>query len=128
MESFKPPTNPAIKHEVLEDLPIRAQAVFDLVRKMKINEGRIFEFDGTQYQVIWLNKKEVTADGGEASFEASTQIAGFDIYMLKSLSPEVKKRQLFHEILESNLVTWGVPSKEAHNIVLVQEERLFGKR
>ncbi len=96
----------------------------------KIKEYTPYEFKNSIFQIIWINKDGVDeTDGGDAYYYKSTMIHGWDIYLLKTLSKESKRRKLFHEILEIYARDQGLETEEeAHAMTIAQEEKIFGKR
>ena len=106
---------------------LQSEELLGIIDGMKIQDGEQFTFNGVSYYLCLLNQGEAEHGGEDAFFNASTYIHGYDIYILETLPPEERKRKLFHEILEAN-ITGNLPSEQAHEIALQEEERIFGKR
>jgi hypothetical protein len=100
--------------------------IFEAVKRKIPQEYEMFEFNDTYYQIIYINRKEIT-DNVDAFYSASTQIPGFDIYLYKQLSRSEKERRLFHEIIEIE-VGKKIATSDAHKFALEKEEELFGRR
>ncbi|MDB5189882.1 MAG: hypothetical protein JWN49_208 [Parcubacteria group bacterium] len=101
------------------------------VQELKMEEGEEFSYNGTDFYLIFISAKEManSEDQSVGSFYASTLIAGFDIYLYEGLSEADKRRVLFHEIIEANLMNrYSVNSKLAHETALKLEEEEFGPR
>ena len=109
--------------EELEQVPVvRSDEIFKLVSDIELEEYTPFTFNDSEYQLIWFPKEDLDKDG-EAWFSSSTQIDGFDIYILEDLTDKEKRRRIFHEILEADLAKKGF--SKAHEVALAEEEKLY---
>ena len=107
--------------------PEKIKEVKEFSDKLKIKEYKPFIFDEIECQIIFLGREDLDEDG-DIWFSASNTISGYDIYIFDELSEETKKRKLFHELLEIDLLKQGVDSDIAHNIAKTEEEKIFGER
>lgn len=90
-----------------------------------------FSYNGSDYNLFIIDREIIEkGEGGQpAEFFPSTEIrGGWDIYLHDTISMQDRKRILFHEILETNFLTQGFPESDVHDMVLVEEEKIFGKR
>lgn len=110
-----------------EEYVLKTEEILKFLDKFILEEYKTFSFGGFNFQIIFLDEDDLDADG-DIFWSTSTEITGYDIYILKSLSKDIKRRRLFHELLEIDLLQQGVSSDESHSIVQVEEEKVFGKR
>lgn len=121
MENREQPKTPEIKtNELLSVLEnIQWESMYE------------FSYNGSNFLLVLTTKeevKEMIEEGGDAWHTTSTAIDGRDIYIFEGLSGEVRKRKLFHEILECNIYHQGFSMEEAHRIALAEEQKIFGQR
>ncbi len=110
---------------------IKTEELLDLLKTIEWKNRYAFSFNGKNFQLLIIPKEDLAEDkesyGEEAEFHISTEINGFDIYLHDTIPYEIRNRILFHEILEADLIKQGF-SDTAHEITIVEEERVFGKR
>ncbi|MFA5050856.1 MAG: hypothetical protein WC499_01950 [Patescibacteria group bacterium] len=107
---------------------IHSQELLKIIENVKWEEGEGIEYNGTTF-LLFFSDETSESDGHQdaASYQSPSHITDFDIYLLKSLSIEDKKRRLFHEILEADLRKQGFNYNEAHDLTKVEEQKTFGK-
>lgn len=116
---------------------IKTAELLDLLDKVEWKSGFEFEFNGTEFYLV-VTPADVLAEaktedemadfGKPAEYIRSTHINGFDVYLHGTIPEKDRKRMLFHEILECNLVDQNFSEEEAHQITLGEEQRVFGER
>lgn len=106
---------------------IYIQELLEIVDKIKFEYGEKINYNWTNFLLL-LDTKEEAGLESPASFFYSTEIDGFDIYIKETLSLETRKRVLFHQILNANLLSQGLSLDEAHNIAKIEEEKIFDSR
>ncbi len=105
---------------------VRSEEILKFLDTFVINEQKVFSFSSFKFQILFLNEEEV--DESDAFWSTSTEIKGYDIYILYGLSAEKQRMRMFHELLEIDLNEQGISSDESHPIVQAEEEKFFGKR
>lgn len=110
---------------------IKTGELLKVVDGLSFEYGERFTFNESRYLLLLCTQEEV--DSGEPReevfYSASTaDPGGWDIYMLETLSESDKKRRMFHEILECNLVDRGFQQKLSHELARKAEEETFGPR
>jgi len=117
MENFEKTKSPEIKSEEL----------LRFIDNLELDDYMEFSFNGSNLLLIFLDEEDVSHDGEDAWHSTSTAIDGRDIYILKTLPPEIKKRKLFHEILECNIADQGFSVAEAHELTVKEEQKNFNQ-
>ncbi len=122
------------KQEIPQQPELKTEKLLSLLRSVRWKNGYTFTFNGTEFYLCITEKErlsEATTEeefGKPAEYFRSTLVEGFDIYLHDTIPKSERKRILFHEILEANLIDQGFSEPEAHSITLQEEEKIFGKR
>jgi len=110
---------------------ILKEEALEVVNTISFEELEEFNYDGTNFLLMTFTQEELEQnpenEREDVFFSASTEIDGWDIYILDSLSVEEKKRRIFHEIIECDLISQGFETN-AHTKARQVEEEVFGKR
>lgn len=114
------------KFEQIKKPEINIQELLNVVDNIKFEYGEKIYYNWTDFLLLLDTPEEAGTE--LASFHCSTEIKGFDIYIKETLSPGTKKRVLFHQILNANLIYHGINLDEAYNIAKEEEEKIFGSR
>jgi hypothetical protein len=114
---------------------IKMDELLRIIDEVKLLNSFEFSYNGSNYLIILVTQEDIinSIEAGdeyaeENFYSRSTEIAGWDLYIKDSIKDTERKRVLFHEILETNLVDQGFETQEAHNIALKEEEKFFGSR
>lgn len=110
-----------------EQYTIKTQELLGFLDNFVPEEHEVFTFGGFDFQIIYLDEGD-SDNNQDVFWSASTEIGGYDIYLLESLSDDEKKRRLFHELLEIDLIEQGISADESHPIVEAEEKKVFGER
>lgn len=81
-----------------------------------------FEFDDVSYLILDFPPEHLDQEG-EAWFSPSTAINGIDVYVLKTLPPEEKRKKAFHEILEAWARHFGLD--QSHDFAIDRERKFW---
>lgn len=108
---------------------IKAEELLSVIDSLENGWHETFSYNGSDYLIIPLKEDEVEGDEKkeDAWFHASTEINGWDIYILGTLPKDIWRRKMFHEVLECNLISQG-HAEGAHGLALREEEKIFGPR
>src|SRR3989338_2880294 len=106
MENFEKIRQPEINHD----------AILSVINNLSFEHYEQFQYNGVNFLLIFDKEEDSSKEIDGAEYFASTAIDGFDIYLLETLSREQKKRRIFHEILEIDLLRQGYDTKTAHRI------------
>lgn len=109
---------PEIADEKLREL-------ISILDSLKFEEFEEFDFDGEKFLLQILPPSHLKKKEGGAWFHSSTYIEGIDIYIVKKQAPEMRKRQMFHEVVEARAKGMGFDQDIAHNYALEQEQKFF---
>ncbi len=116
MEKFEQKRQPELK---IEDV---AQAIENL----KFEDYEEFECLGFRFLIILNTPEDLEAsENKEEVFFTQSSTGNFDIYILKTLTEQEKKRKVFHEIIEASLRAQGFDNQQAHEEAKKAETQYF---
>ncbi len=120
------------KTEAGKQPEIKTEELILVIDSIKWEQHHRSSYNGTTFQLFITERERLEESPGifgePAEYFASTEINGWDIYLHDTIPLEDRKRILFHEILEVNLLEQGFDRNHAHKLTLVEEEKVFGKR
>lgn len=116
--------------EGIKQPEIRDKELLSLIESIEWKSWYAFSYNGTNFLLFILEEDDIKSDvGGEqAEIYPSSQTGGWDIYLHNTISESERSRVLFHEILEGDLAAHGFPMKDAHEVALKEEQKIFGER
>jgi len=125
MEEF--PTKKDWKEIPESEIKLKAEELFRFLDTLPFEHITEFSFNGTNFLLLLVDAEEIASGeaGQDAEYARSDEIDGWDLNVFETLSGEIRKRKLFHEILECNLRDRGYSLKDAHNIAKKEEERIW---
>ena len=106
---------------------IHSEQLLQIIEQVKWEDMEELEYNGTNFLLFFSDKTSESDGHSDAVFHASS-IADFDIYILRSLSVQEKKRRLFHEVIEANLRKQGFNNREAHALAEAEEKKIFNNK
>lgn len=108
---------------------IYSERLMSIIDEIKWENWEQISYNGTDYLLFLTDEGGETVVGNDVpAFYTQSSVVDFDVYIVKSLPLEERKRMLFHELLEANLRSQGLGVKAAHEMTLKEEENVFGKR
>lgn len=114
-----------------DEVPIERLSIqlLRLLDTIQYRNGEQFTFNGTNYLLVVCTAEDIANSRDAQAVESicSTQITGWDIYVLDSLTAELRTRMLFQQVLECNLRDKGRSPEAARALSKTEEARLFDK-
>jgi hypothetical protein len=105
----------------------KLKELLSILDSIKFKDFEEFDFDGVKFLLQILPPSHLKKEEGGAWFSSSTYIEGIDIYIVKKQSPETRKRQMFHEVVEARAQGMGFDQDTAHQYALEQEQKIFAQ-
>ncbi|OHA27475.1 MAG: hypothetical protein A3C06_03475 [Candidatus Taylorbacteria bacterium RIFCSPHIGHO2_02_FULL_46_13] len=101
-----------MKTELLDDLSFVVLELLSLLDKATFDTFEPLVYQGTPFLFFYFYKLD--EDHTPVWLSTSTHVHGYDIYVWRLTPKEMKRRYLFHELLEVHLRNKGQDNKGAH--------------
>ncbi len=128
--------NNIIHKRELPELTIPIEELMAYIDTIKWEEGHESMFNGITIHLIVTPRdsleqaeKEGTLSGyGKPAEFHRSESGTWDIYLHDTIPEQERKRVLFHELVEINMIADGLSQSDAHKVALREELKIFGKR